>query len=51
MHNQFLGHARHIHWFPREYITVGPKEADERAFLFVVQATTNQSCLGRVAFL
>jgi hypothetical protein len=51
MLNQLLGHALHIHWFPREYITVGPKEADECAFLFIVQAVSNQSSPGRVAFL
>jgi hypothetical protein len=30
---------------------VDPKKADERAFLFVAQATSNQSSLGRVTFL
>jgi hypothetical protein len=48
--NQLLGHARHIRWFPREYVTVGPKKTDERAFLFVTQAASNQSCLGWSAF-
>jgi hypothetical protein len=46
MLNQLLGHARHIRWFPHEYVMVGPKEADERTFLFVVQAASNQSNLG-----
>jgi hypothetical protein len=35
MLDQLLGHHWHIRWFPREYVTVGPKKADERAFLFV----------------
>jgi hypothetical protein len=51
MLNQLLGHAQHIRWFPRKYVTIGSKEADERAFLFVVQAASNQSSLGRVTFL
>jgi hypothetical protein len=51
MLNQLLGQARHIRWFPHEYVIVGLKEANECAFLFVIQATSNQSSLGRVAFL
>jgi hypothetical protein len=23
------------HWFPREYVSVSPKEIDEHAFLFI----------------
>jgi hypothetical protein len=30
---------------------VSPKEADERAFLFVTQAISDQNRLGRVTFL
>jgi hypothetical protein len=48
--NQLLRHARHICWFPREYITVGPKKTDERIILFVTQVASNQSYLGWVAF-
>jgi hypothetical protein len=32
-------------------LAVSPKEADERAFLFVTQAASDQSSLGWVAFL
>jgi hypothetical protein len=35
MLDQLPGHPWHIRWFPREYVSVGPKEADEREFLFV----------------
>jgi hypothetical protein len=41
----------HISWFPREDVTIGPKKADECAFLFITQAASDQSSLGRVAFL
>jgi hypothetical protein len=46
MLNQLLRHTQYIRRFPREYVTVGPKEADEHAFLFVAQAASNQSSLG-----
>jgi hypothetical protein len=35
MLDQLPGHPWHIRWFPREYVSVSPKEADEREFLFV----------------
>jgi hypothetical protein len=35
MLNQLPGHPWHIRWFPCEYVSVSPKEADEREFLFV----------------
>jgi hypothetical protein len=35
MLDQLPGHPCHISWFPREYVLVSPKEADEREFLFV----------------
>ena len=35
MLDQLFRDTGHIGWFPCEYITVGPKEVDERAFLFV----------------
>jgi hypothetical protein len=36
MLDQFPGHPWHIHWFPREYVSVSPKETDERDFLFLI---------------
>jgi hypothetical protein len=35
MLDQLPGHHWHIRWFLREYVSVSPKEADEREFLFV----------------
>jgi hypothetical protein len=35
MLDQLPGHPLHIRWFPREYVSVSPKEAEEREFLFV----------------
>jgi hypothetical protein len=35
MLDQFPGHPWHIRWFPCEYVSVSPKEADEREFLFI----------------
>jgi hypothetical protein len=35
MLDQLLGHPWYIRWFPHEYVTVGPKEGDERTFLFI----------------
>jgi hypothetical protein len=46
MLNQLLGHTRHIRWFPHKYVTVGLKEADDCAFLFVIHVTSIQSNLG-----
>jgi hypothetical protein len=51
MLDQFLGHPYHIRWFSREYVSVSPKEANERAFLFVTQGTSDQSSLSWVTFL
>jgi hypothetical protein len=48
--NQLLGHAWHICRFLRKYVTIGHKKIDERAFLFVTEAASDQSCLGWVAF-
>jgi hypothetical protein len=36
MLDQLLGHPWHIHWFPRKYVSVSPKETDEREFLFFI---------------
>jgi galactose-1-phosphate uridylyltransferase len=46
MLDQQLGHTWHIRWFPRKYVMVSPKEANEHTFLFVAQAASNQSSLG-----
>jgi hypothetical protein len=35
MLNQLLGHPWHICWFPRENVSVSPKKADKREFLFL----------------
>jgi hypothetical protein len=35
MLDQLSGHPWHIRWFPREYVSVSLKKADEREFLFV----------------
>jgi hypothetical protein len=51
MFDQLLGHTWHIHLFSREYVSVSPKEADERTFLSVIQAIPDQSSLGWVTFL
>jgi hypothetical protein len=51
MLNQLLGHPWHIRWFPRKHISISPKEVDEHAFLFVTQAASDQSSLGRVALM
>jgi hypothetical protein len=45
MLDQLPGHPRHIRWFPRAYVSVSPKEADEREFLFVTQARADDSGL------
>jgi hypothetical protein len=43
--DQLPGHPWHICWFPCEYVSVSPKEADEREFLFPTQACANDSGL------
>ena len=35
----------HISWFPCKYVAVGPKEVDERVFLFVSKSCPDQGCL------
>jgi hypothetical protein len=35
MLDQLPGHPWHIRRFPREYVSVSPKEDDERDFLFL----------------
>jgi hypothetical protein len=46
MLDQLRGHPWHIRWFPREYVSVSPKETDEREFLFLTQARADDSGLG-----
>jgi hypothetical protein len=36
MLDQLFGHPWPIRWFPCEYVSVSPQEADEREFLFAV---------------
>jgi hypothetical protein len=38
--DQIPGHPWHVRWFPSEDVSVSPKEADERVFLFRVKAAT-----------
>jgi hypothetical protein len=35
MLDQLPGHPWHVRWFPREYVSVSPKDASEREFLFL----------------
>ena len=44
MLDQLLGHPWYIRWFPREYISIGPKEFDELEFLFVTQSCSDDGC-------
>jgi hypothetical protein len=37
MLDQIPGHPWHVRWFPSEDVSVSPKEADERIFLFRVK--------------
>jgi hypothetical protein len=46
--DQVLGHPWHVHWFPSEDVSVSPKEADERVFLFRVKARPNHGSLAAV---
>ena len=48
MLDQLLGHPWHICWFPREYVSVGPKEVDELEFLFVAQSCCDDGGFGVV---
>jgi hypothetical protein len=49
MLDQLLGHPWHICWFPCKYISINPKEVDEREFLFVVQPGIEECYLRRFA--
>jgi hypothetical protein len=41
---QFSRDSRHIRKLPCEYVSVILQKLDERAFLFVIQARTDDSC-------
>jgi hypothetical protein len=41
---QFSRDSRHIRRLPREYVSVILQELDKRAFLFVIQAGTDDGC-------
>jgi hypothetical protein len=43
--DQFPGHPWHVHWFPREYVSVSLKETDEREFLFLTSARADDGGL------
>jgi hypothetical protein len=47
--DQIPGHPWHVHWFPSEDVSVSPEEADERVFLFRVQACPDHGGLAAVA--
>jgi hypothetical protein len=47
--DQLLGHPWHIHWLPREDVSVSPEEDDERVFLFQVEARPDGGVLAVVA--
>ena len=51
MLDQLLEYPWHIHWFPHEYVSVGPKEVDELEFLFVAQTCSNDGGFGVVSLL
>jgi hypothetical protein len=44
-------HPWHIRWFPCEYVSVSPKEGDEREFLFITQARTDDGSLRWISLL
>jgi hypothetical protein len=47
--DQVPRHPWHVRWFPSEDVSVSPKEADERVFLFRVKARPDHSGLATVA--
>ena len=51
MLDQLLGYPGHICWFPHEYVSVGPKEVDEREFLFVDELGAYHGGLKRITSL
>ena len=51
MLDQLFGYPRHICWFPRKYVSVGLKKIDELEFLFVIQASSDNSIFGFISLL
>jgi hypothetical protein len=49
MLDQIPGHPWHVRWFPRKDVSVSPEEADERVFLFRVEACPDGGGLAAVA--
>jgi hypothetical protein len=47
--DQLPGHPWHVCWLPREDVSVSPEEADERVFLFRVEAHPDGGSLAAVA--
>jgi hypothetical protein len=47
--DQISRHPWHVCWFPREDVSVSPEEADERVFLFGVEAHPDGGGLDAVA--
>jgi hypothetical protein len=50
MLDQIPGHPCYVRWFPREDVSVSPEEADERIFLFRVEARHDGGGLAAVAY-
>jgi hypothetical protein len=46
MLDQLPRHPWHVRWFPREYVSVSPKETDKREFLFLIQVCADDGGLG-----
>jgi hypothetical protein len=46
--DQIPGHPWHVRWFPSEDVSVSPKEADERIFLFRVETRPDHGGLAVV---
>jgi hypothetical protein len=49
MLDQIPGHPWHVRWFPNEDVLVIPEEADDRVFLFRVEARPDHGGLANVA--
>jgi hypothetical protein len=47
--DQIPGHPWHVCWFPREDVSISLEEADERVFLFRVEARPDGGGLAAVA--
>jgi hypothetical protein len=47
--DQLPGHSWHVCWLPHEDVAVSPEEADERVFLFGVEAGPDGGGLAAIA--